>query len=146
MIVLWRDTFQNRKDVTICQSTFHWAYYMHQVRSSIVLDLITVNWALNLCGELMCIETYLPQDKGQVKEIPVRALKTKIMPWITTFTFAIIMRCHVNGILGGIWMRKGNWMCESLFKCKKRFAYNLTERKRYIKQESHIGVHIWFSA
>ena len=29
--------------VTICQSTFHGAYYMYQVRSSIVLDLIKVN-------------------------------------------------------------------------------------------------------
>ena len=44
--------------VTICRSTFHWAYYMYQVHSSIVLDLIKVNWVLNLCGELRRIETW----------------------------------------------------------------------------------------
>ena len=90
---------------------------------------------------------YLPQDKGQVKEIPVRALKTKVMSWITTFTFDIIMRCHMwtEFSVAFEYVRE-NWPQERLFKCKKRFAYNLTERKRYIKQQSHIGSHIWFSA
>ena len=43
---------------------------------------------------------YMPQDKGQKKKSLYVLLKTKVMYWISTFTFAIIcMRRHVNGVL-----------------------------------------------
>ena len=56
---------------------------------------------------------YIPQDKGQKKKSLYVLLKTKVMYWISTFTFAIIcMRRHVNGVLVAfeywkVWKRFG---------------------------------------
>ena len=137
------------RNVPACSGMFHVTGFIDALKKIITFLVRELRWTFT---HIIIIFSrtegkYLPQDKGQVKEIPVRALKTKVMSWITTFTFDIIMRCHMwtEFSVAFEYVRE-NWPQERLFKCKKRFAYNLTERKRYIKQESHIGSHIWFSA
>ena len=76
----------------------------------------------------------MPQGKGQVEEIAVRAVKTKIMSWITSllsvmmWTEFLVAFC-ISKEESLTSMKKKNG--------KKSIAWNWSERKGYREQEPH---------
>ena len=68
----------------------------------------------------------MPQDKGQVEEIAVRAVKTKIMPWITSLRSVMTW----TEFLVAFWIRKEESLTSMEKKTEKRVLHETEVKER----------------